>query len=140
MSVFPVNISHQLFPVHGTKFVAKRTATNYMTHSGLSLDYPLLMTQACQLERFSVDSQLSQFLSYNNRWSLHTWQVIFSSPSSTSPQSQMPYNRFSRYQFISQLQCSQYNNSLTLLGTARMFSIDAFTISLSSHNYSSKYV
>ena len=63
MSVFPVNITHQLFPMHGTKFVAKRTAANYMTHSGLSLDYPLLMTQACQLERFPVDSQLSQFLS-----------------------------------------------------------------------------
>lgn len=63
MSVFPVNITHQLFPMHGTKFVAKRPAANYMTHSGLSLDYPLLMTQACQLERFPVDSQLSQFLS-----------------------------------------------------------------------------
>ena len=56
MSVFPVNITHQLFPMHGTKFVAKRTAANYMTHSRLPLDYPLLMTQACQLERFPVDS------------------------------------------------------------------------------------
>ena len=27
-----------------------------MTHSRLPLDYPLLMTHACQLERFPVDS------------------------------------------------------------------------------------
>ena len=59
MSVFAVNITHQLFPMHGTKFVAKRPATNYTTHSRLSLDYSLLMTQVCQLERFPVDSQLS---------------------------------------------------------------------------------